>query len=191
MGHLWGCVIARPVKYEAAFQRLVNILATDPSLKIRPAAARAAEGFDNPSKVAETIRKRYTRLKKAGQLPAPQDQDAIWVREILGHYEQHEAQTAEAKRKLAEAEKEAVELKMDISPDHLPALIRGLQVERDTLFQLLHARPDMAFSQLLQQGITADQVAAYLSEAANKVKKLEVLLKLAKLISDLRLRFPA
>lgn len=111
-GACGGCIIGKvgnpEIEEPEAIQRIVDLLAADPSLKfcraVRKIAAETRGNEQEKKKRYERLRKKYHRLKKLGELPdaaSPLERKAAAVAE---HYARRRAAIEAARVDLAAAE---------------------------------------------------------------------------------------
>ncbi len=186
-GHRGGCIIGRPVKDDpTAIQRMVNMLAADPSLSVRAAANAVGTHATN----AERLRKRYRTLKRKGQLPSEETEAsrlALRADAIREMYAQRANRLENMTKDLADAEKKAKALKLDTSPASLAAQIHNLEAAREVLETLAHSSPDVAYDLLVHQGVTdPEQAIQTIAEAPETLKSLAEKIDVLKKIYRLR-----
>jgi hypothetical protein len=185
------CIIGRPFKNDAAaIQKIVMLLASDPKLSLRAAAAQVVGPGSDRSTHIERLRKKYRVLRGTGQLPLAAIPWEKRVDEIRELYRRDAEGKATAQVELAAAEQQAKDSGFDVSGldrSQLMHMFNALEDAKNNLEGLITAPSRMAFSHLRSYGAEdADEAISRLSKAAEDHRLLEGKLELLRTIRALR-----
>jgi uncharacterized membrane protein len=168
---------------------MVDLLEADPTLSDREAALRAVTGLaGNSARHAERVRKKHHRLKQAGQLPKGGEVGLIERRSvgIRDLYHTFNTRTEETRQELAQAEKHAQALGVDLTEDLL-ALSRALENRKESLGYIVYGPVDIAVSAFRQRGVhDPEEAVAQYQQAIQELKRISELLEAVKKVRSLR-----
>jgi len=155
-----------PEDDDAALRLMVELRsAGEPPMKVRAAAREAAQrlGLEGPVKThEERLRAKYRRLDKAGQLPTAESRRQAVEQAIREKYAERAATETRLRRELADLERKAIEMGIDISNPNLSDLLASLRREEARL-----GSHDIAL--LIEECSTVEQA---LSEWESRQKRL-------------------
>jgi hypothetical protein len=178
---------------------MVELLADDPSLGIRGAAATAAKGTkgsrDHATNI-ERLRKKYSKLLKSGELPKGGEagRTARKVDRIRELFRQNDEYVEKRNHELALKEAEAEAIGVDLSQENLRSVLREFQLSLKDLEVLVEQPIESALNVMMAEGISDPEAAvARYVEAEMQYKalkgKVEYLLELRRLRAAARQTF--
>jgi hypothetical protein len=173
-----GCIIAsrgNPEKKESkAVQRLVDLLAIDPSKFCRTVRKVVVEMKGDPKTDYERLRKKYRRLEKRGQLPEPSSSIDQKADAVVAAYHRRIARIEKAQRDLVVAKRAAEALGLDLGNVDIEGLCTLLRNRCSGLKAFLDEDPEVQMNTLISERIFDPQEAAkQLRKSAEEIQLLE------------------
>jgi hypothetical protein len=172
----------KPEEDDEAIHLMVKLRAgREPPMKVRAAAREAAQqlGLKGSLKThEERLRAKYRRLEKAGQLPTAEQKSETAKRQIRAMYAERAATEARLRRELANLERQAVEMGIDISNPNLFYLLASLRREE--------ARLGSPIALLAEEFPTVEQALAEWESREKRLPEVKEALKVVAEISERR-----
>jgi hypothetical protein len=179
---------------DRAIQLMVELLATDPSLKgsVRAAALEAAKRLSLPGNLPtneDTLRRKYRRLRGAGLLPVFQGRADRMLAEIREAFASRDAAIAQRREQLAVKEQEATSLGLDLGADEdLSTFLGSLEQEMESLE--VDTRDKRAVVQLfLDQCRSAAEAEAKFLAGERRFNVLQKQVAVVRTVRELRMFF--
>jgi hypothetical protein len=169
---------------------MVDLLADDPTVGIRGAAATAAKGTrgsQNHAANVERLRKKYRKLHKSGELPKEGEagRTARKVDRIREIFRLKDEYFEEKNRELTLKEAEAETVGVDISQENLPGMLSEFMRAMKDLEVLVEQPVESALSVMRAEGISDPEtaVARYREAAKNHADLKKKVIYLRDLLS--------